>query len=58
MRRLCNIAAERGCSRVEWTTDQDNPDAQRFYAGLGVHVNESKLFYRIEGDDLRREAKV
>jgi GNAT superfamily N-acetyltransferase len=54
MQRLYEIAAENGCSRVEWTTDRDNPDAQRFYAELGVPVRESKLFYRIESDELRR----
>ena len=53
MRHLCSIAAKHGCSRVEWTTDQENLDAQRFYAELGVRTNKSKLFYRIEGDDLR-----
>jgi GNAT superfamily N-acetyltransferase len=56
MKRLYDIAVKTGCSRVEWTTDQDNPDAQRFYSELGVPVKESKLFYRIEGDELRREA--
>src|SRR5215469_932967 len=48
MRHLCSIAAKHGCSRVEWTTDQENLDAQRFYAELGVRTNKSKLFYRIE----------
>lgn len=54
MQRLYEIAAEQGCSRVEWTTDRDNPDARQFYAKLGVPVRESKLFYRVEGDELRR----
>jgi GNAT superfamily N-acetyltransferase len=58
MRQLYNIAVEHGCSRVEWTTDRDNLDAQQFYAKLGIPVKESKLFYRIEGDDLRRESKA
>lgn len=58
MRRLCSTAVEHGCSRLEWTADQDNAEARQFYANLGVPVNESKLFYRIEGDDLRREAKA
>lgn len=48
MQRLYSIAAKHGCSRVEWTTDRGNLDAQRFYSHLGVTVNESKLFYRIE----------
>jgi hypothetical protein len=54
MRHLYDIAIKYDCSRVEWTTDRDNIDAQRFYAELGVPVKESKLFYRIEGDELRR----
>jgi ribosomal protein S18 acetylase RimI-like enzyme len=33
---LYEIASARGCSRVEWTTDTDNPAAQAFYEALGV----------------------
>lgn len=56
MRRLYDIAVKNDCSRVEWTTDSDNQKAQLFYAELGVPVKESKLFYRIEGDELTRRA--
>jgi GNAT superfamily N-acetyltransferase len=56
MQGLCEIAVKAGCSRVEWTTDIDNKGAQLFYAELGVPVKESKLFYRIEGDELTRQA--
>src|SRR6478752_10384051 len=35
MRELGRIATEHRCSRIEWTADSDNPDAQRFYASLG-----------------------
>jgi GNAT superfamily N-acetyltransferase len=56
MQHLYDIAARHDCSRVEWTTDQDNVDARRFYAELGVPVRESKLFYRIEGEEIRRQA--
>src|SRR5260370_12301094 len=52
MGHLRNIAIKNGCSRLEWTTDRDNIDARRFYAQLGIPVKESKLFYRIERDDL------
>lgn len=41
------VAAKHACSRVEWTTDRDSEGAQRFYAKLGVPVDEGKLFYRI-----------
>lgn len=57
MRSLYEIAVKHDCSRVEWTSDQDNPEAQAFYESLGVLKNSSKLFYRIEGEDLRRAAE-
>jgi GNAT superfamily N-acetyltransferase len=46
MQRLTDVARARGCSRVEWTTDKPNQDAQAFYARLGFAVHESKVFYR------------
>ncbi len=48
MDALYGVAAEHQCSRVEWTTDNDNEGAMTFYAGLGVPVKASKLFYRAE----------
>jgi len=53
MQHLYDIAVKHDCSRVEWTTDTDNRDARQFYSELGVPVKESKLFYRIEGEDLK-----
>ena len=47
MRELHAVAAEHRCSRVEWTADTDQPDAQRFYAALGAEVLATKLFYRV-----------
>lgn len=52
MQRLFEIAVKRGCSRVEWTTDEDNTAAQAFYEMLGVLPNPSKRFYRIQGGEL------
>jgi len=46
MRELGRIAAEHRCSRIEWTADSDNPDAQRFYASLGAEPLATKIFYR------------
>jgi GNAT superfamily N-acetyltransferase len=57
MQHLHTLAVERGCSRVEWNTDRENLAAQRFYAYLGVPVDESKLFYRVQGDDLQGNAR-
>jgi ribosomal protein S18 acetylase RimI-like enzyme len=53
MQNLVEIAAKHACSRVEWTTDEQNRDAQAFYESLGVPRDNSKLFYRLEGDLLR-----
>lgn len=47
MDRLQRIADERGCSRVEWMADSDNPGAQSFYDKLGHQPDTSKLFYRV-----------
>jgi ribosomal protein S18 acetylase RimI-like enzyme len=55
MDELYRIAAERGCSRVEWTTDQDNPSAQAFYEALGAKPKTSKIFYRADGETLTGE---
>lgn len=47
MEALFEVARKHGCSRVEWTTDQESDGAQRFYAELGVPVDGGKLFYRV-----------
>lgn len=49
MEGLYLIAAERGCSRLEWTTDTGNQAAQAFYASLGVKPLATKIFYRATG---------
>jgi GNAT superfamily N-acetyltransferase len=46
MEGLRRIAADRGCSRVEWTTDATNTAAQQFYESLGVKALPTKIFYR------------
>jgi GNAT superfamily N-acetyltransferase len=42
------IARERECSRVEFTTDTGNLDAQAFYASLGFQPHTGKILYRRE----------
>ena len=46
MGELRAVAVEHQCSRVEWTADTDQPDAQRFYTSLGAEPLVTKLFYR------------
>lgn len=57
MHRVCELAVKHDCSRVEWTADRDNAEAQRFYELLGVPQTSSKLFYRLEEEPLRRVAE-
>jgi GNAT superfamily N-acetyltransferase len=58
MQRLCQVAVERECSRVEWTTDKGNALGEDFYERLGVPQNQGKIFYRLEGEDIRRMAAI
>jgi GNAT superfamily N-acetyltransferase len=58
MQELCQIALRYGCSRVEWTTDLDNSGAQAFYEHLNFPQSPSKLFYRLEKEDLRKAAET
>lgn len=54
MQRLCRIAIEHACSRVEWTTDKGNTLGEEFYERLGIPQNQEKIFYRLAGESLRR----
>lgn len=51
MREVFRVAAETGCSRVEWMTDLTNTDAQAFYERIGAQPNTAKVFYRRSSDD-------
>ena len=46
MDALHDVARAHHCSRVEWTTDAPNLDAQRFYDEFGVKPDSSKIMYR------------
>jgi GNAT superfamily N-acetyltransferase len=48
MQSLLDVALQHHCSRVEWTTDEENPDAQEFYEALGAQRHASKIFYRLD----------
>ncbi|MET8749109.1 GNAT family N-acetyltransferase [Streptomyces sp. NPDC004667] len=48
MKALKAVAAQVGCSRVEWTADADNPAALAFYRALGAEPRNGKIFYRAE----------
>jgi GNAT superfamily N-acetyltransferase len=54
LRRICEVAIESGCSRVDWTADRDNDLAENFYRTLGVPVDTTKLFYRLDVEGIER----
>jgi len=54
MDALSEVAAKNDCSRVEWQTETTNEAARSFYTGLGVSELDGKVFYRLEGERLRR----
>lgn len=56
MAALSTIAVEHDCSRLEWTTDEANADAQAFYQGLEVSPHPSKIMYRVDGTALAQLA--
>ncbi|HWH00615.1 MAG TPA: GNAT family N-acetyltransferase [Pilimelia sp.] len=56
MRALADIAVEHRCSRLEWTTDRDNSDAQKFYSRLPAPIHNGKLFYRLDTDEIANVA--
>lgn len=56
MKGLFEVAAKHECSRVEWMTDLDNAYAQQFYEAIGFPQDRSKLFYRVQGQEVLRVA--
>ena len=54
---LAHLAQERGCSRLDWTTETWNEGAQRLYDRIGAARLQQKIYYRLEGDALDRVAR-
>ncbi|MEM7176976.1 MAG: GNAT family N-acetyltransferase [Pseudomonadota bacterium] len=49
---LAGIAEAEGCARFDWTTETDNPGAQRLYDRLGAERVVEKVYYRVVEKDL------
>ena len=52
LRATAQIAVDRGCERLDWTTDNANAGALAFYDRLGAQQLRHKVFYRLDGDAL------
>jgi GNAT superfamily N-acetyltransferase len=55
MAEMARVALAEGYVRIDWTTDESNAGAQRFYDGLAI-PRQDKVYYRLSGDDLRKLA--
>ncbi|MBQ5754368.1 MAG: GNAT family N-acetyltransferase [Oscillospiraceae bacterium] len=56
LRRLAQIARERGCGRMEWWCLDWNSPSIGFYRGLGAKPMDEWTVYRLEGETLRKMA--
>lgn len=56
MRELARRAKERGCVRIDWTTDRDNLQAQAAYKALGAARLDERIYYRLDAEAIARLA--
>ncbi|MBD2104480.1 GNAT family N-acetyltransferase [Leptolyngbya sp. FACHB-261] len=54
--RLCQIAQECGCGRVDWTVATNNPRGIRFYKNIGAKVLEQVRLCRLDKEMIARNA--
>ncbi|MCW0983769.1 GNAT family N-acetyltransferase [Agrobacterium sp. BT-220-3] len=53
---LAQLALERKLSRIDWTADANDERLLRFYDSIGGQQKPDKIFYRLDGDALKRIA--
>lgn len=53
---LARLARDRGLSRIDWTADANDERLLRFYDSIGGQQKHDKIFYRLDGDALKRMA--
>jgi len=57
LKRLAEIAVEKGCGRVEWSVLDWNQPAIDFYESFGAKPQDEWTVYRLTGDALNKFAK-
>ncbi|TDK31900.1 GNAT family N-acetyltransferase [Rhizobium deserti] len=53
MKRLAELAVERGLGRIDWTAALSNAKLLKLYDRLGGDRKEDRIFYRLDGDKLK-----
>jgi len=56
LKKLAQIAVERGCGRLEWWCLDWNKPSIDFYLSLGAKPMDDWTIYRFEGDSLEKLA--
>jgi GNAT superfamily N-acetyltransferase len=56
LRRIAQIAVERGCGRLEWSVLDWNEPAIGFYKKLGARAMDEWTVYRVTGQELKKLA--
>ena len=51
---LAKEARAQGCTRIDWTTERDNRQAQAVYQALGASLVEDKLYFRLDEQGIAR----
>ncbi len=57
LKKLAQIAVERGCGRLEWVCLDWNRPSIDFYLSLGAQAMDEWTVYRLSGDELKSLAK-
>lgn len=58
LKKLAQLAVERGCGRLEWACLDWNEPSINFYLSLGAQAMDEWTVYRLSGDALNRLAEV
>jgi len=53
---LARLAVARGCVRLDWTAETDNPGALAFYDRVGAKRVTEKVYFRLDGAALKQMA--
>lgn len=56
MQRLCQIALENGCGRIDWIVARDNDNGRGFYESIGANIFEEVRHSRLDENAIRELA--
>jgi len=58
MKKLCKIAIENGCGRIDWIVARDNESARGFYESLGAQIFEEVRHSRLDESSMTKLASI